>query len=70
VSWAREVVATICKIILIEDREEGMTEQVKLLADSYRDVDRQLLRIEATFELLGKVATQGSGRLFLAKTGS
>jgi hypothetical protein len=62
VSWAREAVAAIRKIILIEDRIEGLTDQVKLLADSYRDLDRRLLRIEAKFELIEKVATGSSRR--------
>jgi hypothetical protein len=64
VSWAREAVAAIRKIILIEERIESLTEQVKLLADSYRDLDRRLVRIEAKFELIEKVATSGS-RLML-----
>ncbi len=62
-SWAREAVGAIRKIILIEDRIEGLTEQVKLLADSYRDLDRRLLRIEAKFELIEKVATRSSRRI-------
>jgi hypothetical protein len=58
VSWALEAVAAIRKIILIEDRIERLTEQVKLLADSYRDLDRRLVRIEAKFELIEKTATR------------
>jgi hypothetical protein len=70
VSWAREVVAAIRKIILIEDRIESMTSQVKLLADSYRDLDRRLLRMEAKFELIEKAATQGPRRTLPDKSES
>jgi hypothetical protein len=51
-------------------RIQGRTEQGKLLADTYRDVDRRLLPIEAKFELIEKVATQGPRRVLPAKTGS
>jgi hypothetical protein len=70
VSWAREAVAAIRKIILIEERIEGLTEQVKLLADSYRDLDRRLVRIEAKFELIEKVATSGPRRMLSEKSNS
>jgi len=70
VSWAREAVAAIRKIILIEDRIESMTSQVKLLADSYRDLDRRLLRMEAKFELIEKVAMQGPRRTLPDKSES
>jgi len=70
VSWAREAVAAIRKIILIEDRIESMTSQVKLLADSYRDLDRRLLRMEAKFELIEKVATQSPRRILPDKSES
>jgi hypothetical protein len=68
VSWAREAVAAIRKIILIEERIESLTEQVKLLADSYRDLDRRLLRIEAKFELIEKVATSAPRRMLPEKS--
>jgi len=68
VSWAREAVAAIRKIILIEDRIEVLTEQVKLLADCYRDLDRRLVRIEAKFDLLEKVATSGPRRMLPEKS--
>jgi len=56
-SWARDAYAAIRKIVLIEDRIDALTEQVKSLADAYRDIDRRLLRLEAKFELIEKVAT-------------
>ena len=67
-SWARESVAAIRKIILIEERIDGLTEQVKLLADSNRELDRRLLRVEVKFELIEKVATQGPRRALSAKS--
>jgi hypothetical protein len=55
VSWARDAVAAIRKIVLIEDRMETLTTQVKTLAESYTDLDRRLVRIEAKFELIERM---------------
>jgi hypothetical protein len=52
VSWARDAVAAIRKIVLIEERMEALTAQVKHLADGYTDVDRRLVRLEAKFDLM------------------
>jgi hypothetical protein len=52
VTWAGEALAAIRKIVLIEERIVGLTEQVKVLADSYVELDRRLLKMEAKFELL------------------
>jgi len=57
VSWARDAVEAIRKIVLIEERMEGLTGQVKQLADAYVDLDRRLVRLEAKFDLLEKMAT-------------
>ena len=54
-SWARDAVAAIRKIVLIEDRMETLTAQVRTLAESYTDIDRRLVRIEAKFELIEKM---------------
>ena len=51
-TWAGEALAAIRKIVLIEERIGGLTEQVKVLADSYVELDRRLLKMEAKFELL------------------
>ena len=56
-SWAGEAVAAIRKMVLIEDRMNGLTEQVKKLAESYNELDRRLLRIEAKFELIEKLGS-------------
>ena len=56
-SWARDAVEAIRRIILIEHRIDGLTVQVKSLADTYMDMDRRLHRIEAKFELLERMAT-------------
>ena len=47
-SWARDAVSAIRKIVLIEDRMEALTAQVKHLADGYTDLDRRLVRLEAS----------------------
>lgn len=51
-TWAGEALAAIRKIVLIEERIAGLTERVKVLADSYAELDRRLLKMEAKFELL------------------
>jgi len=56
-SWARDAYAAIRKIVLIEERIDTLADQVKSLADAYRDIDRRLIRLEAKFDLLEKVAT-------------
>jgi len=52
VTWAGETLAAIRKIVLIEERIGSLSEQVKVLADSYVELDRRLLKMEAKFELL------------------
>jgi hypothetical protein len=52
VTWAGEALAAIRKIVLIEERINVLSEQVKSLADSYLELDRRLLRMEAKFELI------------------
>ena len=54
-SWAGEVYAAIRKLILLEDRVENPTAQVKALADSYAELDRRLIRLEVKFELIEHV---------------
>ena len=58
-SWARDAVAAIRKIVLIEERMEALTAQVRHLAEGYNDLDRRLVRVEAKFDLLEKMATPG-----------
>ena len=49
---AGEALAAIRKIVLIEERIGSLSDQVKILADSYVELDRRLLRMESKFELL------------------
>ena len=58
-SWARDAVAAIRKIVLIEERMEILTAQVKQLAEGYTDLDRRLVRLEAKFDLIEKMAAPG-----------
>ena len=62
-SWARDAVAAIRKIVLIEDRMEALTAQVKHLADGYMDLDRRLVRLEAKFDLIERMTARGRGAL-------
>lgn len=56
-SWASEAVGAIRKIVLIEDRMERVANQVDQLAETCQELDRRLLRVEAKFELIERVAT-------------
>jgi len=55
-TWASESLAAIKRIILLEDRIKTLTEQSKQLMDACQDLDRRLIRLEAKFELLERVA--------------
>jgi len=57
-SWASESLAAIKRIILLEDRIKTFTEQSKQLMDVCQDLDRRLIRLEAKFELLERVAAR------------
>ena len=58
-SWALESLAAIKRIILLEDRIKTLSEQSERLMDTCRDLDRRLIRLEAKFELLERMATPG-----------
>lgn len=55
-SWATDAYAAIRKIVLLEDRMENLTKQVDGLASAFSELDRRLIRLEAKFELLERVA--------------
>jgi ubiquinone biosynthesis protein UbiJ len=67
VSWVSEVYTAIRRIILLEDRVENLTAQVKDLADSYAELDRRLIRLEAKFELIERIG--GAARRALPEPG-
>lgn len=56
-SLARDAFVAFKRIILLEERITGLTEQSKRLMDTCQDLDRRLIRLEAKFELIEKVAT-------------
>jgi hypothetical protein len=56
-SWAAEAVGAIRKMVLIEDRMNMLSDQVKRLAASYDDLDRRLHRLEAKFEFIEHVGS-------------
>ena len=61
-TWAGDALAAIRKIVLIEDRINDLTEHVKALADSYSELDRRLLRMEAKFELIERMGSSSTKR--------
>jgi len=67
-TWAGEALAAIRKMVLIEDRMNALSDQVKRLAESYIELDRRLLRLEAKFELIERVGS-ARGRMLPVKTG-
>jgi hypothetical protein len=56
-SWASDVYNGIRKVILLEDRLEQLTARVHSLGESQIELDRRLLRLEAKFELLERIAS-------------
>jgi len=56
-SWATDAYAAIRKIVLLEDRMEALAARVDMLAKSFGELDRRLIRLEAKFELLERMAS-------------
>ena len=56
-SWARDTLGALKRIILLEDRIRSLTEESQRLMDKCQDLDRRLIRMEAKFELLERMAT-------------
>jgi predicted RNase H-like nuclease (RuvC/YqgF family) len=62
VSWPREAFEALRQIVLIDERVNNLTHQVKELAHSCKDLDSRLNRLEAKFELLERMATPSHRR--------
>ena len=56
-SWTRDALIAIKRIILLEERISALSKQSQELMEACKDLDRRLLRIEAKFELLERMAT-------------
>jgi hypothetical protein len=56
VSWPRDAFEALRQIVLIENRINTMTDTVKELALTCQEMDRRLIRLEAKFELLERMA--------------
>ena len=56
-SWARDTLEALKRIILLEGRIRSLTEESQRLIDKCQDLDRRLIRMEAKFELLERMAT-------------
>jgi len=54
--WTRDALVAIKRIILIEDRSTSLCKQAVELMDVCKDLDRRLVRQEAKFELLERMA--------------
>jgi len=68
-SWATDAYAAVRKIVLLEDRMERLHAKVDGLATSFEELDRRLIRLEAKFELLERMASP-SRRSLPPKSGS
>ena len=58
-SWTRGALDAIKRIILLEDRITALSDQSHELMESCKDLDRRLIRLEAKFELLERMASGG-----------
>ena len=56
-SWPREAFEALRQIVLIEHRIHTMPDTVKELALTCQAMDRRLIRLEAKFELLERMAS-------------
>ena len=56
-SWPRDAFEALRQIVLIETRINTMTDTVKELALTRREMDRRVIRLEAKFELLERMAS-------------
>lgn len=61
-SWARDALVSLKRIILLEERIANLTEQSRQLMDTCADLDRRLIRMEAKFELLERMAAPATRR--------
>jgi len=61
-SWARDALVSLKRIILLEERITNLTVQSKELMDTCGDLDRRLIRLEAKFELLERMAAPAPRR--------
>lgn len=68
-SWAADVYSAVRKMVLLEDRVQSLTDEVRKLADSQVELDRRLIRLEAKFELLERMAAP-SRRALPEKSGT
>ena len=56
-SWAADAYAAVRKTVLLEDRLENLAKDVDELATLFAGLDRRLIRLEANFELLERMAS-------------
>ena len=56
-SWPREAFEALRQIVLIDERIKRLTDSVKELATTSKDMDTRLHRLEAKFELLERMAS-------------
>ena len=61
-SWPREAFEALRQIVLIDERISNLTHQVKELAQTCKDLETRLNRIEAKFELLERMAAPAPRR--------
>ena len=56
-SRARDKLEALKHMILLEDRIGSLTDESQRRMDKCQDLDRRLIRLEAKFELLERMAT-------------
>jgi hypothetical protein len=61
-SWARDALAALKKVILMEDRMTMLTGEVKLLAAGDRDLAERVARIEGKLEAYERMASAAAQR--------
>ena len=62
-TWTRDAVEALRKMLLVEERLVVLSDQVKSLAAVCEDMNRRLARIEGKFELLERMGGPRRKRL-------
>ena len=62
-TWLRDGVSALRKVVLIDSRISELAAEVKALAEAHQELDRRLARLEGKFELLERMRAGRRRRL-------
>jgi hypothetical protein len=68
-SWARDALIAVKRIMLLQERVISLTGQSRQLMDACTDMDRRLVPLQAKFPLLERMAASSPRRTLTEKSG-